>query len=65
MNADMTRLRTQLIEQVCAASGGPCRYTGKDMKTARAGMNITGGEFDALVEDLKGALAEFKVPARE
>jgi hemoglobin len=65
VNANMARLRVELIEQICALSGGPCRYRGIDMKTAHRGMGITSAEFDALVEDLRQALALFKVPAGE
>src|SRR5438067_108754 len=57
--ADPTRLATfkmKLVDQICQASGGPCQYTGADMKTAHAGMGITSAEFDALVGDLVGAL---------
>src|SRR5215471_3827890 len=28
----------KLVDQICQASGGPCKYTGKDMKTAHKGM---------------------------
>jgi hemoglobin len=63
--ADIPRLKTMLVNQICAASGGPCTYTGRDMKTAHTGMNIQGPEFDALVEDLVKSLDKFKVPARE
>jgi hemoglobin len=64
-NANIPRLKTLLVEQICAASGGPCTYTGRDMTTAHTGMNIQSGEFDALVEDLVKSLDKFKVPARE
>jgi hemoglobin len=64
-NADVPHLKKMLVEQICQASGGPCKYTGKDMKTAHKGMNLGDDEFDALVGDLKGALDEFKVPAQE
>ena len=47
------------------ASGGPCKYKGKDMKTAHMGMGITTADFNALVEDLVGALDKFKVGAHE
>ena len=63
--ANIPRLKMLLVEQICAASGGPCTYTGHDMKTAHAGMGITGAQFDALVEDLVATLDKFKVPARE
>jgi hemoglobin len=66
--ADRKRLasfKTKLGDQICEASGGPCRYTGKDMKTAHIGMGVGGGDFDALVEDLVGALDTFHVGAHE
>ncbi len=64
-NANIPRLKMLLVEQICAASGGPCTYTGRDMTTAHAGMNIQSAEFDALVEDLVKSLDKFKVPAKE
>ena len=66
--ADAKRLATfkgKLVDQICEASGGPCKYTGKDMKSAHIGMGISGGDFNALVEDLVGALDKFKVPQHE
>ncbi|MGH9241107.1 MAG: group I truncated hemoglobin [Vicinamibacterales bacterium] len=63
--ARLTAFKGRLVDQICQASGGPCKYTGKDMKSAHAGMGITGAEFDALVEDLAGALDRFKVGPRE
>ena len=62
---DLPRLKTLLVDQICAASGGPCTYTGRSMRDAHAGMNITDAEFGALVEDLVKSLDTFKVPARE
>jgi len=62
---DIARLKGHLVDQMCTATGGPCIYKGRDMKTAHAGMRITDADFDALVEDLVGALDRFKVPARE
>ncbi len=54
-----------LVDQICQATGGPCTYTGRSMKAAHAGMRITSGEFDALVEDLVRSLDKLKVGARE
>ena len=59
--ARMAAFKTNLVDQVCQASGGPCTYTGKDMKTAHAGMKITNAHFDALVEDLVATLKAFNV----
>jgi hemoglobin len=49
-------LRNNLIDQICAGSGGPCIYKGKTMLEAHTGMNITQAEFNALVGDLVAAL---------
>jgi len=40
---DLVRLRKMLIDQVCEAAGGPCKYTGRSMKEAHAGMKVTSG----------------------
>ena len=63
--ADIPRLKARLVDQVCEASGGPCKYTGASMRDAHKGMNITDAEFGALVEDLVKSLDKFKVPAKE
>ena len=62
---DIPRLKSLLVEQICAGSGGPCTYTGRDMKTAHAGMGVSDAHFGALVEDLVATLDKFKVPPRE
>jgi hemoglobin len=64
-NADIPRLKTKLVEQICEASGGPCKYTGATMIDAHRGMNITDAEFTALVEALVKSLDTFKVPSQE
>ena len=63
--ANIPRLKTMLVEQICEASGGPCKYTGQSMKVAHAGMKITDAEFGALVDDLVKSLDKFKVGAQE
>lgn len=55
----------QLVDFLCVASGGPCKYTGADMKTAHTGMKLTDAEFTALAEDTVKALDKFSVPAQE
>ncbi|HSK02922.1 MAG TPA: group 1 truncated hemoglobin [Kofleriaceae bacterium] len=64
-NSDAADLKAKLVDQVCEATGGPCRYTGKDMKTAHTGMKITEEHFNALVEDLVKSLDKFNVGQRE
>ncbi len=64
-SADIPRLKRQLVDQICEASGGPCKYMGANMVDAHRGMNITEGEFTALVEDLIKSLDKFRVGAPE
>jgi hemoglobin len=64
-NTNIADLEAKLIDQICEASGGPCKYTGKDMKTTHAGLNIKDADFSALVEDLKASLDHFKVGPQE
>jgi len=64
-HADVANLKKQLVDQICSATGGPCKYTGKDMKVAHTGMQIKDDEFNALVDDLKKSLVKFKVGEKE
>ena len=59
--SDVGRVKTMLVDQICAATGGPCTYTGRSMKDAHRNMAVTEGEFNALVEDLTATLNGFKV----
>src|SRR6516225_6827682 len=61
----LAAFKGKLVDQICQASGGPCKYTGKSMKDAHQGMGISSADFGALVEDLVGALDKFKVPEAE
>jgi hemoglobin len=63
--SDIPRVKTMIVDQVCAQTGGPCTYTGRSMKEAHRNMRVTEGEFNALVEDLVAALNQFSVPKRE
>ena len=61
----MAMFKTHLVDQICEATGGPCKYTGKNMRDAHQGMGISGADFDALVEDLVKSLDKFKVSAAD
>ena len=52
----LAHFKMELVNQICNAAGGPCKYTGKSMKEAHMGMGITKADFDALVGDLVAAL---------
>ena len=62
---NIPRLKGHLVDQVCAATGGPCTYSGRDMVTTHKGMGITTEEFSALVNDLVAALNTLNVPQAE
>ena len=64
-NSDAPALQGKLVDQICQATGGPCKYEGKDMKTAHTGMKVTEEEFSAMVEDLVKALDDAKVGEKE
>ena len=53
---DLDSLKLKLTDQICQATGGPCRYAGRSMREAHRDMTITDADFDALIEDLAGAL---------
>lgn len=59
------RIRQLVLDQLCAATGGPCVYIGRDMKTAHAGMHIGEADWTAAVSALNATLAKFSVPAPE
>lgn len=59
------RLRQHFVEQICAATGGPCVYTGRDMKTAHKGLAITESDWSIAVKHLTDTLDKFQVPAKE
>lgn len=57
-NTDIPYFRARLIEQLCEATGGPCKYTGLSMEEAHSGLKITNKEFDQFVEDLNRAMGK-------
>jgi hemoglobin len=59
------KIRQLVLDELCAATGGPCVYIGRDMKTAHAGMKIGEADWAASVKDLNATLAKFAVPAKE
>ena len=64
-STDLAKLKMHLVNQICEASGGPCRYAGRTMKETHAGMGVTDAAFGALVEDLVAALDHHKVGKTE
>ena len=63
--ATMAHIRQRVIEQICMATGGPCIYTGRDMKTAHKGLGITEEDWTASVTHLAATFDKLKVPSKE
>jgi hemoglobin len=59
------RIRQHIVDQFCAAAGGPCVYTGRTMKASHEGLGITEAQWDAAAKHLVATLDKFKVPKRE
>lgn len=59
------KIRQHVVDFICNAAGGPCVYTGRDMKTSHKGLGITEDQWNKSVEYLKNTLNKFKVPEKE
>jgi hemoglobin len=59
------RVEQLVVEFISSATGGPLKYTGRDMKNSHAGMKITQVEFDAAAGHLIAALKKYNVPQAE
>lgn len=55
-------LASQLADQICQVSGGPCEYQGPDMKTTHEAMEVRRADFNALVEQLQAAMRARGIP---
>jgi hemoglobin len=56
------KIRQLVLDQLCAATGGPCVYIGRDMKTAHKGLGITEEDWNIAIKHLVATLTKFKVP---
>lgn len=59
------KLRQHVLDQFCQATGGPCIYTGRDMKTVHTGLGITESDWELAAKHLAEALDKYKVPKKE
>ncbi len=57
-------LSESLAEQICNVTGGPCKYTGANMKKAHIDMKIKKSDFNAVVEGLQDAMTAHNIPFR-
>lgn len=61
-NVSFAWLTPRLAAYFCMRVGGPCKYPGRDLRTAHQGLHVTVGEFDAVVEDLQTAMDRQGIP---
>jgi len=54
------KLRQHVVDFLCSATGGPCLYTGRDMKTAHTGLGITEDDWSAAVNCFTCSWLAFK-----
>ena len=59
------REKQLLIDFLCANSGGPLLYTGRDMKLTHRGMRISKDDWPKFIGHVKGTLDHFDVPQQE
>ena len=66
MNLESRKRNRQLtLYYLCAKSGGPTLYLGKDMKTAHEGLGISASDWNVAMDHVQRAVVKFKVPERE
>jgi hemoglobin len=59
------KARQHILDFLCQATGGPCAYVGRDMKTVHTGLSITEEDWTTTVKLLAATLDKFKVPEEE
>jgi len=59
------KFRQLIVDMLCEATGGPCNYTGRDMKTVHTGLGITESDWQVAVKLLTVTVDKFKVPQKE
>ena len=64
-DSSKARIRQLVVDQLCAAAGGPCIYLGRDMRTSHKGLNITEDDWTVAVAAFTASLNKFKVGAPE
>jgi hemoglobin len=61
----LAREQQLLIDYLCANSGGPMYYTGRDMKTSHKGMEISEGGWSIFLEHAGATMKSLQVPKQE
>ena len=59
------RIRQNVVDLLCQATGGPCYYVGRDLKVAHTGLGITEKQWDDSVKIFGQILVKMKVGDQE
>ncbi len=59
------RGRQLLVDQLCALTGGPCVYTGRDMKSSHHGLGITETDWKRVMQFMRDSMSDLKIAPRE
>ncbi|MBU2872857.1 group I truncated hemoglobin [Marinobacter salexigens] len=58
---NVAQFHRNLTDQLCELSGGPCTYSGREMRELHADMGITTTQFNALAENLILAMEKHQI----
>lgn len=61
----LVRAKQLLKDQLCALTGGPCVYVGRDMKTAHGGLGITEADWELNMKYMSAALDKSHIARRD
>ncbi len=64
-NDSKMKIRQHVVDFICMNTGGPCYYTGRDMKTSHKGLGITEKDWNEAAGLLVESLKKFNVPQKE
>lgn len=61
----LRRGRQLVVDFMVSAAGGPAYYTGRDMTSSHAGMQISDSDWQVFMQHASAMLAHFNIPDRE
>ena len=61
----VAREKQLLIDYLCASSGGPMYYTGRDMKITHKGMQINESDWTLFMQHADAAMQALRIPQQE
>jgi len=65
MRSPLPYIKFQVTTLVCQEAGGPCEYTGKNMKEAHEYLNIDDKQWQSMMATFSNILAKHEVPKKE